>query len=132
MRSQNTHPKWWLLYLIFPLLVALFAFDHRLQISTHEHEAMQIGIILLIYALIYWWLKANSRAISRSDQQYYGKSRAIHTYLPQVSEAGKEKRPLIQLPDSEVKGMLSDTFEMDSVDANALSVVDISQQMNKE
>jgi hypothetical protein len=71
MNSSYARPKWWLLYLSFPLLILLFAFDHGLKISMQGHEAVQFAIILLVYALIYWWLKANSKAISRMDQKYH-------------------------------------------------------------
>ena len=122
MSSQNARPKWWLLYLIFLLLIVFFVFDHQLKASTRGHEVVQLGIILLVYGLIYWWLKANSRAISRMDQQYYGKSRVIQTPVSQFIDVDNEKRSILQLPHSEVRGMLSDTFEIDQV----------SQQVNKE
>ncbi len=122
MRSQNSHPKWWLLYLTFPLLIVLFVLEHQLKISTSEHGAIQIGIIVLVYGLIYWWLKANSRAISRMDQQSYGKPRVIQIALSQFVDVNNERHPMLQLPNSEVPGMLSDTIEMDQV----------SQEVNKE
>ncbi len=122
MNSSNARPKWWQLYLTFPLLIALFVFEHRLNITTHEHEAIQIGIILLVYGLIYWWIKANSRAISRMDQGYYGRIRIVQIPPLQIYEPNDEKYPMLELPNSEVRGMLSDTFEIDQV----------SQEVNKE
>lgn len=132
MTSSNRRPRWWQLYLTFPVLILLFIFEHQLKISAREHEAIQIGIILLVYGLIYWWIKANSRAISRMDQQSYAKYRAIHMPTSSLSEAKDERRPLIKLPDAEVKGMLGNTFEMDLPNVNALSIDDISQEIKKE
>ncbi len=133
MRSENTHPKWWQLYLTFPLLIALFVIDHQLKISPREHQALQIGIVLLVYGVIYWWLKANARAISRMDQQqYYGKFRVIQIPPLQIYEPNDEKYPMLELPNSEVKGMLGDTFEMDHLNSDTLSVDDISQETDKE
>ncbi len=132
MTSSNSRPKWWLLYLTFPLLIALFALDHRLKTSTSEHEAIQIGIIVLVYGLIYWWLKANSRAISRMDQQKQYRVRVIQIPPLQLSEDDNARRSNFQVPHSEVKGLLSDTFEMDSLNSNALSIDDISQEADKE
>jgi hypothetical protein len=130
MNSSNSRPKWWQLYLTFPLLLVLFIIDHRLNIPTREHEPVQIGIILFVYGLIYWWIKANSRAISRIDQQqYYGKVRVIQIHLLQFSEANDERSPMFQLPDSEVKGMLSNTFE---IEADTSMVDQASSQLNKE
>jgi hypothetical protein len=118
MNSSNIQPSWWQVYLTFPLLIALFLIDHRLKISTGEHEAVQLGIILLVYGLIHVWLKANARALSRTDQQqYHGTFKVIQIPPYQVSTTGDEKRPMPQIPNSEIKGVLSDTFEMDTIDA---------------
>jgi hypothetical protein len=127
MRSQNSHPHWWLLYLTFPLLIVLFVLEHRLKISTRGHEAVQLGIILVVYGLIYWWIKANARAISRMDQrQYRGRVTVIDIPASPLSQANEERGRLIQLPNSEVKGMLSNTFEME------ITIDEASQKMNKE
>ena len=133
MISSNNHPKWWHIYLTFPLLIALFVLDHRLEISTPGHEVVQIGIILLVYGLIYWWLRANSRVISRIDRQkYYGSVMVIPIPPAQLPEAKVEKRPILQLPNSEIKGTLSNTFEMNFVDADSVPADKASQEMNKE
>lgn len=127
MRSQNAHPKWWQLYLIFPILIGLFILDHWLKISTRGHEAVQIGILLIVYGLIYWWLKANSIALSRMDRQNYGR-----VIVLQVPNEDDRNHALFQLPDSEIKGMLSDTFERDAIDAKLLPIDNISEESNKE
>lgn len=133
MISSNNHPKWWQIYLTFPLLIALFVLDHRLETSTRGHEVVQIGIILLVYGLIYGWLKANSRAISRRDRQkYYGRLMVVQIPPAQLPEAKVEKRPILQLPNSGVKGALSNTFEMNFVDADSVPADKASQEMNKE
>jgi hypothetical protein len=132
MFSPEKKPKWWQLYLSFPLLIALFVMDHRLKVSTVGHEAVQIGILLLVYGCIHAWLKANARALSGMDQrQVHGKFRVIEI-PPYPLPAGQDKRPLFQLPDSEVKGVLADTFEMDVIDARLLPIDNVSEELNKE
>ncbi len=69
MYSSNSNPKWWQFYLTFPLLIALFILDSRFRISTRGHQAVQIGIILLVYGLIHLWLKANRSALLQMDRQ---------------------------------------------------------------
>src|SRR5512133_68988 len=102
MNSSHTRPRWWQLYLTFPLLIALFVLDHRLQISMRGHQAVQIAIILLVYSLIHLWLKANARALSGIDQrQYYGRVMVVQIPPYQVSATGNDKQPMIQLPNSE-------------------------------
>jgi hypothetical protein len=129
--SQDIRPKWWQLYLIFPLLIALFGMDGRLKISTRGHQVVQIGIVLLVFGLVHLWLRANSSALSQMDKaQYRGTVRVIRIPPPQLSET--DKRPLLQLPDLEIKGMLSDTFEMDYIDAESFPVNEVSQELKKE
>lgn len=114
--SQHARPKWWQIYLTLPLLIALFVVDSQLKISTRGHQAVQIGIILLIYGLIHLWLKANARALSKMDRiQDHGTFKVIH--IPSYQFLDKDKRPMFRLPDSELKGVLSDTFELDTIDA---------------
>ena len=87
MSSQDVHPKWWQLYLTFPLLLALFLLDSRLILSVRGHQAVQIGILLLVYALVHLWLKANSTALSKMDQrQYRGTIRVIRIPPSQLSD----------------------------------------------
>ena len=60
-------PKWWQLYALFPLLILLLVLEHQLPISAGDHQAAQIGIILLIYGLIHLWLRANALALAETD-----------------------------------------------------------------
>ncbi len=118
MSSSNTRPKWWQLYLTFPLVIVLFVVENRLNISIRGHQAVQVGIIMLVYGLILLWLKANSVALWKMNlKQYHGTIRVIQIPPYQLPDAGKDERPMFQLPDSEIKGVLSDTFEMDYIDA---------------
>ena len=84
MTSPNNSPKWWQLYLTFPLLIALFVMDHRLKISTPGHQAVQIGIVLLVYGLIHLWLKANRSAFSKWIRGNYRQDRSgsLKSLLP--------------------------------------------------
>ena len=129
MSSQTLRPQWWQLYLGLPLLLALFIVDHQLDLSVLGHQVAQIAIVLLIYGFIYVWLKANRRAFSQMDREQNG-GRIVVMRMPFMKLP--EGRQAFQLPDSEVKGLLSDTFEMDCLDVDALSIDDISQETNKE
>jgi hypothetical protein len=133
MASQDNRPNWWRLYLIFPLLIALFAVDHRLKLSASGHQMVQIGIILLVYGLVHLWLGANSAALSKMDQrQYHGTITIIRMPPSQLPDAGKDKRPMFQLPNSEIKGTLSDTFEMDYIDAESFPMDEVKQELKEE
>jgi len=78
MSPSAIRPKWWQLYLTFSLLIALFIVDDRLKISVRGHQAVQIGILLVFYALIHLWLNANASALSKMDcVQGHGTFRVI-------------------------------------------------------
>ena len=133
MLSQEKKPKWWQLYLTFPLLIALFVMDNRLKISSRGHQIFQIGIILLVYACVHLWLKANSNALSKLDQRdYQGTVKVIRIPAYQFSELDGDNYPLFQLPDSEIKGVLDNTFEMNYIDTESFPVNKVSEELNKE
>jgi hypothetical protein len=133
MPSQNDHPKWWQLYITLPLLLVLFIFDSRLQISSRGHTIVQIGIVLLIYGCVCLWLRANARALSRMDQrQIKGKITVIQFPPYQPDDAKNDKHPIFVLPNSEIKGVLSDTFEMDYIDVELSPIDEVSQDVDKE
>jgi hypothetical protein len=135
MATQYARAKWWQLYLTLPLLIGLFILDNRLKISPRGHQALQIGIILLVYGLIHLWIKANAKALSEMDRsQYSGRLWVIQIQPdePEYLENEDRQRLVFQLPDPEIKGMLSDTFEMDVIDAEIFSVNEIAEDSKKE
>jgi hypothetical protein len=133
MSTDHARPRWWQLYLVLPLMAALFAVDTRLKLSTRGHQVIQIGAVLLIYGLVRMWLRANARALSAMDQEQFD-GRVIITRLQtyQLPSTENKRRPMFQLPDSEIKGTLSQTFEMDTIDAEFFPVDVIPQELNKE
>jgi hypothetical protein len=128
MTSTNLKPKWWQLYLTFPLLIALFVLDARLSLSIRGHEAVQVGIVMLVYGLIHFWIKANSRAFIRSymhDES--GRVIVIRMSTYRISAPDKP-----QLPNSEIHGVLGDTFEMDVIDAKFLPEDKVLENVKQE
>jgi hypothetical protein len=115
----NLRPKWWQLYLTFPLLIALFALDQRLKLSPRGHTVLQIGILLFVYGLIYLWLKANASALSSID---HGRIAIMRVFVSQAPDADAitDRAPMFELPAMDGKGMLSDTFELDCIDAEVV------------
>jgi uncharacterized membrane protein YhaH (DUF805 family) len=133
MNSSNSRPKWWRLFLTFPLLVVLFVIEGRLKISNGGHQAVQIGVLLLVYGLILLWLKANSIALSRADRKHYSKRIMIVSVAPlQLNKADPENQPMFIHSDFEVNGMLSNTFEMGDVDAKLPPMPGIPQEVDRK
>ena len=133
MSTHYARPKWWQVYLTFPLFIVLFMLDSRLKLSEHGHQAVQIGIVLLVYGLVHLWLKANESALSKMDQRkFHGTVTVTRVPTYQLPEPKSERRPMFKFPDSEIKGTLSDTFEMDYIDAEFFAVDEVSQEFKKE
>ena len=122
MHSSNTKPKWWQLYLTFPLLIALFILDGRLRISTRGHQAVQIGIVLLVYGLIHLWLQANRYALLAEDRQKTITIYRVMEIRPADSmELGSGSRSILQMPESEIHGLLGNGTDLRGTDVELLS-----------
>jgi len=135
MPSPNLRPQWWQLYLTFPLLMALFVVDARLKISVRGHQAVQIGILLFVDGLIHLWLKANASVLSEMDQRHYYQTltliRVPVSQLPDA-EIGAQRSPISGLSVSEVKGVLSNTFDIEYIDGEVFSIEEVGQELRKE
>lgn len=130
MYTKRNQPKWWQLYLTFPLLIALFVGEHRLELTDAEHQALQLGILVIVFLLIFWWLRNNSSALSRMDRMEYHKTFTVIHIPPYNSEETDQiQLSLRHKTYSEIKGVLSDTFEIES---DASRIEQASQQISKE
>jgi len=126
MASPNISPKWWQLYLTCPLLIALFVMDSRFKISVHGHQAVQIGTILLVYGLIHLWLKANRSALLHMEMKQSNRPFRVIEIPPAHSpELDDGRRTILQLSDTEIRGLLSDGMEISYIDAELFSNQDI-------
>ena len=67
MFSKISRPKWWLLYLLLPVLVGLLAIESKASISDAGHRVVEVGIVVLIFGLIELWLRVNNANI-RAEQ----------------------------------------------------------------
>ena len=110
-------PAWWQVYAMLPVLAAGFLLEMRLPLTNTEHILAQLGILFLIYGFLQAWLKANRRALMGLDEEH-GEWRIRVYEIPPAETAhaarsAHRQRPLIQVPETEVKGVLSTTFEMD-------------------
>ena len=133
MSTNYARPKWWQVYLTLPLLIALFIVDNRLKLSERGHQAVQIGIVLFVYALVHAWLKANAKALSNIDaRQSHATVTVTRVPLYTLPKPTSNQRTMFQFTNSEIKGTLSDTFEMEIIDAEFLPVDEAMQELNKE
>jgi hypothetical protein len=133
MNPRTVRPRWWQVYLIVPLLITLFMLDGRLKLSQRGHQIVQLGILVFIYWLVHLWLRANAQALSDPEQRkFHGTVIITRAPFHRIANKGSDGSPTPQLPDSEIKGVLSDTFEMDYIDAESFTVDEVTHELNKE
>ncbi len=118
-RNVSPKPKWWQLYLTFPLLMGLFLLDTRLRISTGGHEIVQLGSLFLEFGLVQAWMKANAGALSHMDEQEFARTIRVIEIPPTPRDTGQTDRQVLTVSPTEIAGLLGDTFEMDYIDANS-------------
>ena len=63
MFSKISRPRWWLLYLLLPVLVGLLVIEIKIPISEVGHRIVEVGIVVLIFGLIELWLRGNDANI---------------------------------------------------------------------
>ena len=133
MKSNNHFPKWWQLYLIFPLMVLLFVFDSRINISTIGHQLVQIGSLGLILSFVYIWLKANMNALSRMDQERNGGRITGLLYQHENKlPLGKDPYADFRSRNSYAGGQLNPPVYEDTKELGYSLPADVRQQTDKE
>lgn len=120
MSSESNKPQWWQLYVGLPLLVGLYIPEMRLHLTTTEHIVAQMGILALIYVFLHAWMRGNRRALMGLDEradERLGEWRIMVYEVPSAEPPKADRtrlaKPLLQLPEGGVKGVLSTTFERD-------------------
>jgi hypothetical protein len=119
MFGKISRPKWWLLYLLLPVLVGLFVIESKASISDADHRVVEVGIVLLVFGLFELWLRANDanlRAQQWRAQQGHETRRVVYTAQGQFVYSKKagaqpasvpavrvaESDPVEQVPESAV------------------------------
>jgi hypothetical protein len=105
---MSSNPKWWQLYLLLPLAVVLFVLERGLPFPTSGHQVVQIGIVLVIFGLVYFWLRANSAALTETEQErHQWKATLIVSVIPNPPDGeargGNGRQPELPLPKPESK-----------------------------
>ncbi len=112
VQAKVRKPQWWQLYVMIPMLLALFLPEMRLPLTSTEHILAQLGILFLIYGFVQVWLRANRRALMGLDEQQGEWQVRVYT-IPPARMPAKSEAPLFRLPAAGLKGVLDNTFEME-------------------
>ena len=62
MSRKNRRPRWWQTGLIMLGFGILCFVEARAPLSTTGHRVVQLGIVLLVYGLLFLWLHVNQGA----------------------------------------------------------------------
>ena len=67
MDTQDRRPAWWQLLLLLPVMIGLVVLEARAPFSEPVHTAATVGILVLGYALVGLWVRANRLALIRAN-----------------------------------------------------------------
>lgn len=128
MPSNGKRPAWWQLYVGLPLLCSLFVFEIDLHLDQTDNIVLQLLILGLIFVFMRTWLHANRGMLMEMDEnaperqephgvRVYQFPPDGHVTPTRVAAIGK---PVLDMPQGEIKGVLSTTFEMDAEQADSV------------
>jgi hypothetical protein len=75
MAKKNRHPRWWQVGPFMLVMGTLYLLERRAPLSTTGHVVVQLGILLFVYGLLFFWLNANQGAWL--DESYEAVARQI-------------------------------------------------------
>ncbi len=122
MSSKGKRPAWWQLYIGLPLLCSLFVFEIDLHLDQTDNIILQLLILGLIFAFMQAWLRANRGALMETDEHAPERKEPYGVRVYEFPSAERVtparvttvRGPLLNIPQLEIKGVLSTTFEMDA------------------
>ena len=85
MGHKPRGPACWLLLALLPLLAGLFVVEQRAPLPPGGHTAVQAGIVLFIYGLVWLWLRANTLQLLWSAQGASYRERVIEAHGAPIS-----------------------------------------------
>jgi hypothetical protein len=134
MKKQRTHPRWWQVYVMLPFLVGLFWPEMEARLSEAGHVILELGIVLLIFAFIQVWLRANRSALLQLEEPEDLWQSHIHVFpAAQLRpHENMEEDAGSHTPAPEIKGVLSNTFEWAAAEDEASVFGDRTAALRKE
>jgi hypothetical protein len=67
MRTERRHTPWWQLYLLVLGMIGLLVLGALTPMPERAHQVVAIGTLLLTWALVELWLRANAAALLVSN-----------------------------------------------------------------
>jgi hypothetical protein len=67
MHTQERTPRWGWIYLMFLIIMGLLWLESHAALTVLGHQAAQIGLVLVFFALVHAWLRAERVALMRQS-----------------------------------------------------------------
>ena len=64
---NKVRPKWLLLFALVPLMIGFLVVDDEMPIVPWAHELLEIGILLVVFALMFVWMHSNRVALTHEE-----------------------------------------------------------------
>lgn len=68
-RQLHRQACWWQLSLLAPLMAGLLLIDVHMKLSTLEHQTIEVGVMLLMYGAMAYWLWINQAALESASNE---------------------------------------------------------------
>lgn len=81
---KNRKPAWWQLYLIFPVMFVLLAFERLWPVPWASAEVADAGIVVLSFVAALAWVQFNGGLLEQHDfnPEEYARSLQVTVYRP--------------------------------------------------
>jgi hypothetical protein len=87
MNTEGRRPSWWQLWLLLPALGILAFLEAGASLSPAGHRVVEVAIILVVYGLVFVWLRANQVGLLRESRDGLAQTR-VETVVYSPSEPG--------------------------------------------
>lgn len=101
MNTPNRKPRWWQLSLLAPLMTGLLLVDVHMNLSPAAHQMVEVGVVLLMYGAMAYWLWMNQAALESTVNETQTQPQTIARLEPiqtvsgcqLVEQAREEQQP---------------------------------------
>jgi hypothetical protein len=69
MQTNKLKLKWWILFLPLGLVLGLFVLEAGANLTGAGHRAVETGLVLLLYGIVWLWLNANEWALLNKERE---------------------------------------------------------------
>jgi hypothetical protein len=94
MQKKVTHPNWIGLYLTIAGILGIFLLEARASFSPNIHRFLEVLLVLILFAAIEVWLRANERALYLEDRERYRES--IRGWYPSYQQPQTPILPVLE------------------------------------